>query len=134
MGKITMQTRKTFQKALTLDAVREMKSHPTADQVYAYVSEKYPEISRATVYRNLNQLSEAGEILRFKNPCGADHFEPLTEPHYHFMCKKCGEILNIKLAFDIDVLANNCQDKARCIVTDHLLVFEGICEKCCNKN
>ena len=125
-----MQTRKTFQKGLTLDAVREMKNHPTADQVYAYVAEKYPEISRATIYRNLNQLSEAGEIRRFKNPCGADHFEAVLTPHYHFVCKNCGEIKNIQLDIDPVQLMASCSDKAGCKVADHIIVFEGYCEKC----
>ena len=125
-----MQTRKTFQKALTLDAVREMGGHPTADQVYAYVAKKYPEISRATVYRNLNQLSEAGEIMRFKNPCGADHFEQLCPAHCHFMCTKCGSIENIELDLNAEYLYTVCQEKAGGTVSSHLLVFEGLCKKC----
>ena len=129
-----MQTRKTFQKALTLDAVKEMNCHPTADQVYAFVSEKYPEISRATIYRNLNQLSETGEILRFKNPFGADHFESQCDPHYHFICRKCGEIKNIEFSLDLSESVRKCQETANCTITDHLLIFEGFCEKCCNKN
>ena len=125
-----MQTRKTFQKALTLDAVREMGGHPTADQVYAFVAQKYPEISRATVYRNLNQLSEAGEIMRFKNPCGADHFEPLCPAHCHFMCTKCGSIENIELDLNAEYLYSVCQEKTGSTVSSHLLVFEGLCKKC----
>ena len=129
-----MQTRKTFQKSLTLDAVREMKFHPTADQVYAYVAEKYPEISRATIYRNLNQLSETGEIKRFKNPCGADHFEPLLTPHYHFVCKKCKAIIDVEMDIDTCQLMDACRRKTGADVTDHLLVFEGVCEKCLDEN
>lgn len=126
-----MQTRKTFQKALTLDAVREMKNHPTADEVYAYVAEKYPEISRATIYRNLNQLSEAGEIQRFKNPCGADHYEKLSTPHYHFLCKKCGQLTDVTLSLDSCALMQECAEKTGGNVTSHLIVFEGICRNCC---
>ncbi len=129
-----MQTRKTFQKSLTLDAVKEMQCHPTADQVYAHVAKKYPEISRATIYRNLNQLSEAGEIRRFKNPCGADHFEPLLTPHYHFVCTKCKEITNVELDIDTKLLMSACQQKTGGIVTEHLLVFEGVCKNCIEKN
>ncbi|MBQ6896192.1 MAG: transcriptional repressor [Oscillospiraceae bacterium] len=125
-----MQTRKTFQKSLTLDAVREMKCHPTADQVYAFVSEKYPEISRATIYRNLNQLSEAHEIQRFKNPCGADHFDHQLTPHYHFVCRECGSIINVEMELDAENIKKLCEEKTGCCVSDHILVFEGICGKC----
>ena len=36
--------------------------HPTADNVYAAVREKLPNISLGTVYRNLMQLVDAGEL------------------------------------------------------------------------
>ena len=128
-----MQTRKTFQKALTLDAVREMQNHPTADQVYAYVAEKYPEISRATIYRNLNQLSEQREILRFKNPYGADHFDHILTPHYHFVCRDCGKIINVEIDIDREELVKMCQEKIGGKVAEHLIVFEGVCKDCCEK-
>ena len=54
--------RNTIQRALTLEAVQKLQSHPTADEVYAAVSAEHPHISRGTVYRNLNQLSEDGKI------------------------------------------------------------------------
>ena len=125
-----MQTRNTFQKALTLDAVREMQNHPTADQVYAHVAEKYPEISRATIYRNLNQLSEAHLIERFKNPYGADHYDHIVTPHYHFVCKNCGKIMNVELDLTDRHMEDICREKTGLNVTGHLLVFEGFCEDC----
>ena len=64
--------RKTIQRALTLRAVQTMQSHPTADEVYEAVSAEHPNISRGTVYRNLNQLSEDGEIREMEVPGGAD--------------------------------------------------------------
>ena len=124
-----MQTRQTFQKSLTLDAVRTMRNHPTADQVYAYVSEKYPEISRATIYRNLNQLCEAGEIGRVKNPCGADRYDHMPEKHYHFICNSCNELINVDIP-DISLLAEICAQQTEAQVDDTHLCFSGLCKKC----
>ena len=36
------------------------KDHPTADQIYAAMREKLPNISLGTVYRNLTMLSDNG--------------------------------------------------------------------------
>ena len=127
-----MQTRKTFQKSLTLEAVREMQNHPTADQVYTFVSQKYPEISRATVYRNLNFLCETGEIARVKNPSGADHFDHLTSSHYHFFCTSCGNIENVTLP-DLSDLDNICRQQTGCSCCHREVVFDGVCSKCSQK-
>ena len=124
-----MQTRQTFQKTLTLDAVREMRNHPTADQVYAFVAEKYPEISRATVYRNLNQLCEAGEISRVKNPCGADRFDHITEKHFHFICRKCNCLTNVHIP-DISHLAKICAEQTGAKVEESQVFFGGLCKNC----
>ena len=70
-----MQTRNTVQRQIVLQAVRSLHDHPTADSVYAVVAAEHPSISKATVYRNLNQLALQGEILRVPVPTGADRFD-----------------------------------------------------------
>ena len=127
-----MQTRQTFQKTLTLDAVRTMKCHPTADQIYAFVAEKYPGISRATVYRNLNQLCEAGEIGRVKNPYGADRFDHIAGRHFHFICSSCGDLVNVELD-DIAHLAYLCEKQTGAQVKECNIFFEGLCKNCINR-
>ena len=127
-----MQTRQTFQKTLTLEAVRTMKCHPTADQVYTFVAEKYPEISRATVYRNLNQLCEAGEIGRVKNPYGADRFDHIAGRHFHFICRKCGSLSDVKLA-DVSHLNELCEAQTGAQVEECNIFFEGLCKNCINR-
>ena len=51
-----MQTRNTIQRQIVLQAVNQMHNHPTADAIYAVIAAQHPTISKATVYRNLNQL------------------------------------------------------------------------------
>ncbi len=72
------------------------KDHPTADVVYENVRKIYPNISLGTVYRNLSLLSELGEIQKLSNFGGADHFDGCVTPHCHFMCKKCGQVLDLE--------------------------------------
>ena len=78
-----MQTRNTIQRQIVLQAVNQMHNHPTADAIYAVIAAQHPTISKATVYRNLNQLAAQGEILRVPVPTGADHFDFNIKPHYH---------------------------------------------------
>ena len=58
----------TKQRQLILEAVRATNSHPTADELFQMIRRKLPTISLATVYRNLNFLSEIGEIRKLAMP------------------------------------------------------------------
>jgi len=72
------------------------------DQVYEEVRRRYPEIGRATVYRNLLQLSEEGKIRSVTLPASPMRYEERTLTHYHFRCKKCDDIIDIDADFVID--------------------------------
>ena len=56
--------------------------HPTADMVYMDVRETFPNISLGTVYRNLQLLTDLGEIQKLNVGDGVDHFDAKTFPHY----------------------------------------------------
>ena len=57
-----MIQRNTIQCALVLETVNRMTGHVSADEVYDAIAADHPNISRATVYRNLNRLAEMGKI------------------------------------------------------------------------
>lgn len=80
--------RGTRQRHLILCAVRARCDHPTADQLYDDVRAVEPKISRATVYRNLNCLSDDGVICHVRVP-GADRYDLRTDRHYHLFCVRC---------------------------------------------
>lgn len=117
------------------EAIKEFlmtrKDHPTAETVYFNVRKIYPNISLGTVYRNLTLLSEMGEIQKLHLKDGIDHFDADTSPHNHFLCTKCGAVLDIDYSAgedpDMDQKANACFDG---IVTGHITYFQGICPAC----
>ena len=76
------------------------KDHPTADALYTSIREQFPNISLGTVYRNLNLLVELGEIRKLSCGDGTDHFDYDTSPHYHYVCKKCGKIVDLAMETD----------------------------------
>ena len=85
-----METRNTIQRALVLEAVRRFAGHGTAEELYQAVAQRYPHISKGTVYRNLQRLCELGEIRRVEVPDGADRYDRILEDHYHVRCDGCG--------------------------------------------
>ena len=59
-----MAKRNTIQRQLVIAAVRFLANHPTAEEVYDRITMEYPDISKGTVYRNLNSLVESGLLSR----------------------------------------------------------------------
>ena len=109
------------------------KDHPTADVVYSSVRHEFPNISLGTVYRNLTLLADIGEIARLRLGDGIDHFDADTSPHYHFICKECGRVVDLKLEAlqEVDKVNNTYLDGNR--VTGHITYFFGSCDECCHK-
>lgn len=124
-----MKRRNTVQKIIVLDAIKEMQSHVSADEVYEYLSEKYTSISRGTVYRNLNLLSEEGKIQKIKTPYGADIFDFTLTEHYHIKCVICRKIFDVDMDIQRDIF-NSIKNKHGFVFYRYNLFFEGLCPDC----
>ncbi len=128
-----MPEKSTMKRSRQRDAIvaflKTRKDHPTADIVYQEIRNIIPNISLGTVYRNLSQLSERGDILRL--PCDGkmDHFDADTRPHYHFICNQCGCVKDIDLPYN-QTLDEQASDTFDGIITKHALLFEGLCGNC----
>lgn len=124
-----MNKRNTTQRSLVLEAVKELKCHATADEVYNMIVRKFPNISRGTVYRNLNLLSDMGEIRKMEMPSGADRFDHICSEHYHAKCEKCGRVFDVEMEFIAD-LEQNIKDTRGFKFIGHNIIFKGICPEC----
>lgn len=119
------------QRELIYKAVMEHRVHPTAENVYNYLKKDNPQLSLGTVYRNLQQLSERGEINRLSIPNQPDRFDGVTTPHYHAVCVSCGNIVDIELNDfpDLDKIAS---EKTGMEILGHKIVFDTVCPLCKN--
>ena len=124
-----MMKRKTIQRSLVLDAVNKLHNHATADEIYDAVIIEHPNISKATVYRNLNTLSEMGEIRKLEIPGGADRYDHCTHNHCHIKCDKCGRLFDVDMDY-ISGLENNIRDTCGFDFTGYDIIFRGTCPDC----
>ena len=120
--------RNTVQKRLILDAVRTLDMHASAEQVYEYVVQKHPNVSKATVYRNLNQMAEAKEILNIGNFYGTAHYDHNCHKHHHFICDGCRSIFDVEV--DCEQIIDRVSGKVEFDIADFNLTFSGLCRKC----
>lgn len=124
-----MIKRNTIQRALVLEAVNKLKNHATADEIYQEIVKDHPSIGRATVYRNLNLLSETGEIRKIEIPGGADRFDHISADHCHIKCEKCGRLFDVDMDY-IFGLEKNVRDDHGFTFLGYDIIFRGICPAC----
>ena len=124
-----MFRRNTIQRRLVLEAVNRLQNHATAEEIYDEIVREHPHISRGTVYRNLKQLSEAGEIRKLEVPGGADRYDHRTFSHYHVRCVKCGRVFDVEMDY-IEHLEQSIRDDHGFIINGHDIMFRGICPEC----
>ena len=126
---IIMIKRHTIQRALVFEAVNKLKCHATADEIYEAIVKEHPNVSRATVYRNLKLLSEIGDIRKIEIPGGADHFDHRCHDHCHVKCEKCGRGFDVDMEY-ITGLEKSIKDDRGFEFTGYDILFRGICPDC----
>ncbi|WP_027717843.1 Fur family transcriptional regulator [Desulfovirgula thermocuniculi] len=122
-------TRMTRQRRLILEILRSTDIHPTADWIYHQARKHIPDISLGTVYRNLNQLKQAGEIMELNYGSTFSRYDGNPCNHYHFVCDACGRVFDVEMP----VLSGIEEEAARLSgmkVTRHRLEFYGYCREC----
>jgi Fur family ferric uptake transcriptional regulator len=123
----------TRQRAVILEELRKVTTHPSADELYMLVRRRLPRISLGTVYRNLEILSETGQIQKLDFGCTLKRFDGITKNHYHIRCLRCDRVV------DAPAKVNPCLDEDLKAATDfqiigHKLEFIGICPECAAKS
>ena len=121
--------RLTIQKRVILKNMLGRTDHPTADDVYQDVQQQIPGISRATVYRILDNLVQEGLIQRISHPGSAGRYDGNTNQHHHFLCTSCGQVLDVFFPVDEKQLFRAEQWK-NLHVEGYSIYFHGLCERC----
>jgi Fe2+ or Zn2+ uptake regulation protein len=83
------------QRVAVGDYVLHTLEHPSADLVWKRVRERFPWISRATVYNTLNLFVDKGLLQRLNLSEDSIVFDPITETHHHFIDEKSGAIHDV---------------------------------------
>ncbi|MBN2051960.1 transcriptional repressor [Candidatus Woesearchaeota archaeon] len=125
------KNRMTNQRLKILEYLRSVKTHPTAEMVYKEVAKELPNITLATVYRNLNHLAENCEIQRFEVNC-TSRFDADMSFHQHCICKKCGHIQDLfekKITEDTIKKARTTNFEPQSV---NVIIY-GICKGCKGK-
>jgi Fe2+ or Zn2+ uptake regulation protein len=119
----------TSQRKAVLDALKDFKGHPSAEEVYLIVKRRNPKVALGTVYQALSVLEEIGLIEAKHWSESPVRYDLNTEPHYDIRCTKCGEVAEIP-GVKVEDFAARIQENTPYEVTNAALVVEGICPDC----
>lgn len=122
--------RKTHQRETILGELSAYTDHPTADELHERIKKKLPRISLATVYRNLEILSEAGVIKKLEISGQQKRFDWDPTDHDHVYCILCQCIDNIAPVAHTAVPRIDSRQKKGYQMIGHRIEFFGICPKC----
>ena len=114
---------------MILAELRRLSSHPTAADLYQIVRQRLPRISMGTIYRNLDQLAEAGLIRKLESGIGSTRFDANTHPHYHVRCRQCGRMDDLQDA-PPNVVRDGFTNLSGYEILGHRLEFIGLCPDC----
>jgi Fur family ferric uptake transcriptional regulator len=119
----------TNQRVAILDFLKNNLNHPTVEEIYEEVKKTLPQITKATVYKNLKILTDRG-FIKEVNVRGVSRFEAKIEPHHHIVCKNCGKIVDFMSPELIDYSLKLIKNYEDFNIDSAETTFFGICKTC----
>ena len=119
--------RMTPQRMAVIAYLEGNTTHPSAMDVFEFVSRKFPTMSFATVYSTLQTLKDKGRLLELTLDPHKKRFDPNVAPHHHLICVVCKKIVDVMRTFDLSL-----SDEERCgfrLIGNHA-DFYGVCPTC----
>ncbi|MDC7225150.1 MAG: transcriptional repressor [Spirochaetales bacterium] len=124
-----MEYRKSKLRDEILKLLQETDIHPTAGWLYDQLKVDNPNLSQGTIYRNLGILVEQGLVDKIDFGSTFDRFEYKKPDHYHFICEKCGAIIDLDIPIKTE-LNSEVEKIAGFKTRKHQIEFYGICDAC----
>ncbi|AXH10132.1 transcriptional repressor [Malaciobacter halophilus] len=102
--------------------------HMNIDDLYKKLLAKFPSISLATIYKNVNAMIEKVFLNEVKIPNAKSVYELVKDEHSHLVCSSCGKIEDIEL--DVSSLVKQASTSKNYTINQTSIVFAGLCPAC----
>jgi len=88
--------RLTPQRIMVLSAIENSDDHISAEEIYAQVIARFPQVNISTVYRTLELLKRLGLVTETDFGEGRVRYHPVGKGHHHHLvCQECGAIIDL---------------------------------------
>jgi Fur family transcriptional regulator, ferric uptake regulator len=124
-------SKRSGKRDLIVNVFLRQEGHLTADDLYDLIRREDQKISRATVYRTLQWMEEAGIARKVDFGEGRFRFEhSYRHPrHFHLICKTCNRTFEF-LSSDIEALLEEVAAARNFTPRQSILQIHGTCESC----
>jgi Fur family peroxide stress response transcriptional regulator len=121
--------RLTPQRVELVRLIAASDGHPSAAQLYDRIKERFPTMSRATVYKTLALLKDMHQVLEIDLHGEGRYDGSRPYPHPHLVCTRCRQIVDGD--FDLDPAALRRLEQASGYhITRSQIAFFGLCPDC----
>jgi Fur family peroxide stress response transcriptional regulator len=86
----------TYQRQVIYETAISPPGHSSPEAIYARVRKRVPEISLATVYKNLRIFIDSGLLGQLSLHNGSLRVESNPKPHHHLVCIRCRAIIDLQ--------------------------------------
>lgn len=115
------------------ELLRSLPDHPSAEEIHEMLLPQFPDLSLATVYRNLHWLCENHLAASLGVVNGRERFDRVLRPHAHLICRDCGAIRDVKKNFFGPSELGQISKVTGFAVESAQVLFTGLCEACSAK-
>lgn len=130
----TKSLKMTSPRKIILEAVFKTHNHFDVDSLYDIIREKHSNVSRATIYRTIPLLIEAGLVKQSLRCQAKDQYENTygQKRHLHFLCIQCGKIIETE-SDEVEKLLADLAKIEKFVIKDYNLGAKGLCADCKKK-
>lgn len=123
--------RLTRERRAILEEMLQIRGHFDTDQLLMHFRRKGRGVSRATLYRTLARLVEAGLVHKIEMEHGQARYETMVGRHHHdhMICVACGRIIEFE-SREIERAQDEVCRKKGFTMTGHMHQIRGHCAAC----
>lgn len=111
----------------------------SAAEIHDYLQEKDNKVNLATIYRNLDKMTEDGVLIKYKDSQEdkavyqyvGDHDK--CHEHLHLQCVKCGKVMHLECGFMNEIMEHLLLQHQFTLQCTKSILY-GICESCRDDN
>lgn len=134
MGEFTRRCKEagltaTHQRTVIYRVLVESRDHPSPELVYERVSREIPEISRATVYKNIHTFIDAGMLRKVSELHHTNRLDANLERHHHLICTRCSKVVDYQ-DDELDSIHASKPEPDGFQVTEYRVEARGLCPAC----
>ena len=129
------EQRNTKQREAVLANLKTSNSFRSAQQIFTDLSLSGSNVGLTTVYRNLQRLTDSGEVDLIKNDEGEALYRICNTDrhHHHIVCRNCGKTVDVS-GPEFEAWVRKVADECGFSDVTHSVDLFGICQDCSKRH